>query len=104
MTEDQARAQFANYYRDSIDFSCGDNNPFTAMNTGADCCVDKHQTFYGAIMNSPQWKAWYKEMQERLCKVGQDGLIVFDIDECESCGIISDRHLQEFFKFVRYDE
>lgn len=80
---------------------------FTAMDQGATCCKDKHQTFYGAIIKSPQWQAWYKEQTKRFSELKlnkknnkYDGEPTFDIDESVGIGAIGDRHLAEFFKFV----
>lgn len=80
---------------------------YTAMDQGATCCKDKHQTFYGAIIRSPQWQAWYKEQTKRFGELRlnkktnkYEGEPTFDIDESVGIGAIGDRHLAEFFKFV----
>jgi len=97
-----SKKQWLYYYNKNIDFPFEDDNPWTAMNHGATCCLDKHQTFYGAIMNSPQWQAWQNEHMRRRMLLGtSEQLPVFDIDECEGIGAISDEHLQEFFKFIK---
>ena len=86
-------------YNDNIDFYNPDEKyPFTAMNQGSKCCPDKHPTFYGAILKSPQWQEWYKEQQRRFHEPITEA--VFDIDESEGIGAIGDNHLQEFFKFI----
>lgn len=54
----------------------------------APCCADKHQTFYGAVTTSPQWKAWGK-YQHRM----------WDVDESMGLGILSNRHFQAFMEF-----
>ena len=95
------------YFSKDIDFAFDDANPWTAYNQGAECCADKHPTFYGTIMKSPQWKAWYGEQMKRFRESTvnektkkMEGEPVFDMDECVGIGAIGDEHMQEFFKFV----
>ena len=99
---------FANHWNKNIDYACDKNDPFTALNQGADCCKNKHQTFYGAIVKSPQWHKWYEEQMKRFSELTNDKTKVakptFDIDESEGCGVISDGHIQEFFKFIKEDK
>lgn len=88
-------------------FTRAEEEAYTAMNQGATCCKDKHQTFYGAIIKSPQWQAWYKEQTKRFGELKlnkktnkYEGEPTFDIDESVGIGAIGDRHLQEFFRFI----
>jgi len=111
MTPDNTKAKntkkdWLEYFNPSIKFAYDDSNPWTAYTQGSSCC-DGHQTFYGAIMKSPQWNAWYEEQMKRFRelklneKTNQyEGKPTFDIDECIGIGAIGDEHLQEFFKFI----
>lgn len=94
------KKDFADYYSKKIVFAWEDSNPWTSYNQGADCCADGHQTFYGAIMKSPQWNEWYDEQMRRFADKDCE-LPMFDIDECIGIGTIGDHHLQEFFKFIK---
>lgn len=101
MKRKNTKKDWLEYFSKNIDFGFGDANPWTAYNQGATCCPDKHQTFYGAIMKSPQWKAWYEEQMKRFSVSLEDkSVAIFDIDECIGIGAIGDEHLQEFFRFI----
>lgn len=63
---------------------------WTALDQGATCCADKHQTFYGAIVTSSQWEAWQKKQNKEPTR---------DMSEVEGMGIMSSSHLQEFLDF-----
>jgi len=35
-----------------------------SLHQGATCCKDKHQTFYGAVVTSPQWELWQEKQSK----------------------------------------
>lgn len=64
---------------------------WVSLDQGATCCKDKHQTFYGAIVNSPQWKAWEAHQRQKPTR---------DMAEVMELGVMSDGHFQEFLEFI----
>lgn len=48
-------------------------------------------TFYYTIIHSPQWKAWEREQQNNM---------TYDMAEVIECGRISQKHFQDFIKFI----
>jgi hypothetical protein len=67
------------------------------------CSCGIHDSFWKTVTNSPQWSAWYKEQSKRFhefAKTLDKTIGVFDIDECQECGMISQAHFQKFLKFV----
>lgn len=63
---------------------------WVSLHQGATCCADKHQTFYGAVVRSPQWTAWEKHQRKQPTR---------DMAEVVETGVMSDGHFQEFLKF-----
>jgi hypothetical protein len=63
-------------------------------------CPEGHPSFWKTIVESPQWKEWYKENSRRmhLEPIGQ----CFDVDECQECGWFSQHHFQEFMDFTTF--
>lgn len=61
-----------------------------ALDQGATCCADKHQTFYGAIVTSSQWEAWQEKQKKEPTR---------DMSEVEGMGVMSSEHFQEFLQF-----
>ncbi len=51
-------------------------------------CLGGHDTFWGTVVSSPQWKAWEESRPD------------WDIDECRECGHISQGHFQAFLQFA----
>ena len=50
-------------------------------------CPKGHSSFWRAVIESPEWKAWKK--------VGH-----YDFAECEALGICSSSHWKDFVKFI----
>ena len=44
------------------------------------------------VIESPQWKAWQKKQQQKM---------TYDMPEVEEVGYISQKHFQDFIKFVK---
>lgn len=65
----------------------------------------KYSNFYKTVTQSPQWKAWQEEQNERLRRVVRTGAKVatgcYDMSEVMECGWISQEHFQEFLKFCK---
>jgi len=61
-----------------------------SLHQNATCCEDKHQTFFGAVVSSPQWELWQKNQRKNPTR---------DLSEVEETGVMSDGHFQEFLKF-----
>ena len=89
-----SKRQWSGQYSKRIPFPFNDSNPFTAFADGATCCgAHGHQTFYGAVVRSPEWRAWEEEQEtEETC---------YDMPEVVECGSISSKHFAEFLAFVR---
>jgi len=56
----------------------------------------KPQTFYEAIVHSPQWKAWVQYNEDNM---DNEEVRCFDVHESIECGWLSDNHFQEFLLF-----
>lgn len=56
------------------------------------CSDGIHNSWWKSIMATEEWKLWYKHASENM---------LFDVDECEACGWMSEEHAREFMKFVR---
>ena len=56
-------------------------------------------SFCSTIRASKEWHAW-ENYQEKLFSQGKYGKC-FDVDECGAVDIMSERHWQEFVKFIR---
>lgn len=52
-------------------------------------------TFYGTVVNSPEWQAWIKENEQQP---------QFDVHESMETGWLSPGHFQAFLEFVRRHE
>lgn len=68
-------------------------------------CPNGHSSFWKTVIESPQWERWSKENDSRFSKFARKEKIIknkpfFDVLECESCGIVSAKHFQEFMKFT----
>lgn len=61
-----------------------------SLHQGATCCKDKHQTFYGAVVTSPQWELWQEKQSKNPTR---------DMAEVEELGVMSSDHFQEFMTF-----
>lgn len=59
------------------------------------CSDGWHDSFWKTVVESPQWLAWVKENQREP---------KFDIDECQECGWISQKHFQAFIKFIKNEQ
>jgi hypothetical protein len=62
-------------------------------------------SFWKTVLESPQWNRWQKEQARRLSLMVKDKLpkteTVYDMPEVEECGWISQKHFQDFLKFIR---
>ena len=56
-------------------------------------------TFYRTVTASRQWKLW--EAQQANWFAQKKFKKCFDMAECMECGWISQKHFQDFLKFVR---
>lgn len=54
-------------------------------------CPEGHNSFWKTIIESPQWKKWEKIANKKG----------YDYCECSECGWMSQKHFQEFIKFIR---
>ena len=62
------------------------------------CHDGYHPSFWKTIVESPQWKAWEREVGRRLSKNVVDQP-VFDVDECREVGWFSSEHFAAFLDF-----
>lgn len=53
---------------------------------------DTQESFYHTVVRSQQWKKWVKYNEKEL---------QFDVHESIECDMISEKHLQAFFKFIK---
>jgi len=51
----------------------------------------EYQTIAGALLKSPEWQAWYKHASKNM---------LWDVDETQECGWMSDNHFREFMTFT----
>jgi hypothetical protein len=56
------------------------------------CSCGRHQTIAGALLRSPQWRAWYEHASENM---------LYDVDETQTIDAMSDGHFQAFMKFCK---
>lgn len=61
-----------------------------SLHQNASCCKNKHQTFYGAVVTSPQWELWREKQSKNPTR---------DMPEVEELGVMSSDHFQEFMTF-----
>jgi len=74
------------------------------------CSDGNHNSFWKSVVESPEWKAWYKEAERRFRDGKLDeksgrwlGKNTYDVDECQECGIISYDHFASFMEYIRED-
>jgi len=69
-------------------------------------CPDGHSSFWKTVIESPQWQLWRKEQDIRMGMLGKgelpEGVMCYDMAEVEEGGIISQKHFQDFIKFITY--
>jgi hypothetical protein len=69
------------------------------------------ESFWHTVVTSPQWKAWEKEVSQRLhiqnkiLDEEKPGVLpdycgIWDVAECTECGYISQRHFQDFIRWT----
>lgn len=67
-------------------------------------CVDGHSSMWKTMIESKEWAAWQKEQRERFKLLREkkldNGLLCWDMAECEEVGIISPRHWKDFMEFL----
>lgn len=64
-------------------------------------CLGK-DSFYRTIMDSKEWKEWYKVQEGRLAKQGKGRVEdTFDISESTECNLISPEHWSAFIKWIK---
>jgi len=54
--------------------------------------MSEHNSIYHALINSPEWKAWYKYASKNN---------LFDVDETQECDMMSREHFKAFIEFVK---
>jgi hypothetical protein len=64
----------------------------TILARATECCNGSHQTIAGALLKSPQWKAWYDYASRKQ---------LFDVDESMMIDCMSDAHWKTFVLFIR---
>jgi hypothetical protein len=62
------------------------------------CSDGSHNSFWKTVIESPEWKAWERELARRFKADLPD---VWDIDESQECGWLSAGHFASFLAFVR---
>ena len=77
------------------DKNCGIYNDFSNR---------KHLSFWGAIVQTPEWSAWEKEIARRMSnhnkKKSKTYTGCWDVAACRECGWLSVEHAKDFLKFV----
>jgi len=67
-------------------------------------CQGGHFSFWKTVVESPQWAVWEKEVSKRMSKHNKKKSKIYtgvwDVDECRECGWISQKHFQDFIKFI----
>jgi hypothetical protein len=53
-------------------------------------CQDGHPSFWKTVIESKYWKEWAEYANKNL---------LYDIDSCEECGVISAQHFDEFMNY-----
>ena len=56
------------------------------------CSDGPHFSWWQAIVRTPEWKAWYTYASKNM---------LYDVDECQECGWMSEGHARDFMAFVR---
>jgi len=70
-------------------------------------CKNPHPSFWKTITQSKIWEKWYKEQMKRMenCKcfdsVDRCTCTIFDIDESQECGNLSENHWEAFMDFCK---
>lgn len=72
-----------------------DDDSTTVIQVATDCCGGHHQTIAGALLKSDEWKRWCKHASKYM---------LYDVDETESLGIMSDRHWNDFIKYIKNEK
>ena|SRR3990167_2007111 len=55
------------------------------------CSDGDHNSFWKSIVATDEWEAWYKHASENN---------LYDVDECQECGWMSEGHAKDFLAFV----
>ena len=55
------------------------------------CSDGTHNSWWISITHTPQWAAWYKYASENM---------LYDVDESQECGWMSDEHAKDFLDWV----
>lgn len=67
-------------------------------------CSEGHSSFWRTVITSPQWQTWQQEQNKRMktgrIVNGKFNKSIYDMPEVEELGIISQKHFQEFLKFI----
>lgn len=68
-------------------------------------CPEGHSSFWKTVLESRQWQLWSIEQNRRMHLLADrelpKELMVYDMPEVECGGIISQRHFQDFMKFIK---
>ena len=70
-----------------------DDDSTTVVMRATSCCGGHHQTIAGALLKSPQWKAWYEREYQ--------GKHHWDVGETQELDMMSDEHFQKFMEFSK---
>lgn len=54
-------------------------------------CAGGHPSFWKTIVESKHWKQWYEYASKYQ---------LYDVDECQECGWIGERHFNEFIDYI----
>lgn len=70
------------------------------------CTCGPHSSWWQAIVRTPEWEAWYKEVGRRMSEqadrtIGKPLEGVWDVDESQECGWMSVEHAKDFLAFVK---
>lgn len=60
---------------------------------------ESYNSFWKTIVESPEWRAWEKEVSRRLHT--DTPTDVYDVDECRECGWFSPSHFKAFLNFIQ---
>lgn len=67
-------------------------------------CADGHSSFWKIVLESPQWELWEKEQMKRFKLFVKEKKVkdsIYDMPEVMDCGWISQKHFQDFIKFIK---
>lgn len=72
-------------------------------------CPEGHNSYWKSVVESLQWEGWQKEQMRRWGewrKSGDKNLPygIWDIDESQECGSISQEHFQDFLKWLNQSQ